>query len=125
MASKPAQLVSDSRTHLDLRGARVRNGVSLEHVMSITKIGRNFLEAIEAEEFGKLPGGVFNTSYLRQYAGATGYDPETLLAYYRAQTEENLAAASPASAVSSKECVSTSKRLAVRWFRMLSPEPRF
>jgi cytoskeletal protein RodZ len=42
----------------------------------------HFLRAIEAEEFEKLPGGIFNTSYLRQYARATGYDESELLAHY-------------------------------------------
>jgi cytoskeletal protein RodZ len=125
MASKPAQSFSGSRTPLDLRGARVRNGVSLEHVMESTKIGRNFLEAIEAEEFGKLPGGVFNTNYLRQYAEATGYDAVQLLAYYQSQLDAELSLSTSAAAGSSKGCAPTSKSFADRWFRMLLPEPRY
>ena len=48
-----------------------------------TKISLRFLKAIEKEEFDKLPGGIFSTSYLRQYAEAIGYDGEALVAHYR------------------------------------------
>jgi cytoskeletal protein RodZ len=46
-----------------------------------------FLEAIEAEEFGALPGGVYATSYIRQYCRAIGQDEAAILARYRAQAE--------------------------------------
>lgn len=47
-----------------------------------TKISIRFLRAIESEDFEKLPGGIFSTSYLRQYAAFIGYDEETLLSQY-------------------------------------------
>jgi len=46
------------------------------------KISMRFLRAIETEEFGKLPGGIFSTSYLRQYAAAIGYDEVELLMHF-------------------------------------------
>ena len=67
---------------LDLPRLRDRAGISLEEIASGTKISLRFLRAIEAEEFDQLPGGIFNTSYLRQYAAAIGYDEESLLAHY-------------------------------------------
>src|SRR5271170_5048437 len=67
---------------LDLPRFRVRAGVSLEQIAQSTKIGSRFLEAIEGEQFEQLPGGIFSTSYLRQYAGAIGYDEDALVAYY-------------------------------------------
>lgn len=68
---------------LHLTRVRERKGVSLEQIAANTKISTRFLLAIEAEEFHRLPGGVFNTSYLRQYAAAIGYEEEELLAHYR------------------------------------------
>ncbi|SRR6266436_9162680 len=64
--------------------SRLRNtaGISLEAIAAGTKISLRFLRAIEAEEFEQLPGGIFNTSYLRQYAAAIGYDEGHLLAHY-------------------------------------------
>src|SRR3982074_2086278 len=67
---------------LDLSRFRNSAGISLEQIASGTKISLRFLRAIEAEEFDQLPGGIFNTSYLRQYAAAIGYDEADLLAHY-------------------------------------------
>jgi cytoskeletal protein RodZ len=65
---------------LGLARWRQKQGVSLEQIAEQTKISPQFLQAIEAEEFQKLPGGIFSTSYLRQYASVVGLDPSELLA---------------------------------------------
>ena len=80
---KPAKPAPRPERALDLDHARKRSGVSLDAIASATKISVRFLQAIEAEEFEKLPGGIFTTSYLRQYAVAIGYDENALLAHYR------------------------------------------
>ena len=67
---------------LDLPRFRKRAGVSLEQIAQSTKISSRFLQAIEGEQFEQLPGGIFSTSYLRQYAEAIGYDEDALVAYY-------------------------------------------
>jgi cytoskeleton protein RodZ len=77
-----AQAFSKSNQRLDLPRFRRKTGVSLEDIAQETKISLLFLRAIEAEEFEKLPGGIFTTSYLRQYAAAIGYDQVELLAHY-------------------------------------------
>src|SRR5687767_7118848 len=59
-------------------------GVSLEAIAEATKISMMFLRAIEAAEFGKLPGGVYNTNYIRQYAACAGIDELSILARYSA-----------------------------------------
>jgi cytoskeletal protein RodZ len=56
--------------------------LSLEQIAAATKIGVRSLEAIERGDFRKLPGGIYNTSYIRQYARAIDYDESILLAYY-------------------------------------------
>jgi cytoskeleton protein RodZ len=78
--SKPPSPTCFSR--LDLARFRRKAGVSLEQIADRTKISLRFLRAIEAEEFEKLPGGIFSTSYLRQYAAAIGYDEVELLAHF-------------------------------------------
>lgn len=55
----------------------------LAFIAGSTRIGVRYLEDIERCQFGKLPGGVFTESYLRQYARAVGFDEAALLAYYR------------------------------------------
>jgi len=67
---------------LDLSRFRKNSGISLEDIAAETKISLRFLRAIEAEQFDKLPGGIFSTSYLRQYAAAIGFDEAELLAHY-------------------------------------------
>jgi cytoskeletal protein RodZ len=80
---KRAQPPQPARTSpLNLAASRLKRGISLEQIAEATKISIRFLRAIEDEEFEKLPGGIFNTSYLRQYAAATGLEETKLLAYY-------------------------------------------
>ena len=54
--------------HLNLSVCREKRGVTLEQIAERTKISMRFLRAIEEGEYVKLPGGIFATSYLRQYA---------------------------------------------------------
>ncbi len=75
-----ARSTGTERLHLSaLRQAR---GITLEQIADNTKISLRFLRAIEDEEFEKLPGGIFNTSYIRQYARAIDQEESDLLAYY-------------------------------------------
>jgi cytoskeletal protein RodZ len=71
----------------DLSAIRRRKGISLEAIAGSTKISKRYLEAIERSEFGQLPGGVFSTSYIRQYARAIDYDEWDLLASFAAALE--------------------------------------
>jgi hypothetical protein len=71
---------SDARTH------RIRSGVSLELICERTKISRHFLEAIEERAYQRLPGGIFDISYIRQYAEQIGYSAESLLEDYRSRS---------------------------------------
>ncbi|MCL4783454.1 MAG: helix-turn-helix domain-containing protein [Bryobacterales bacterium] len=68
----------------DLRSSR---GVTLEEIRDSTKIGMNFLRAIEEGAYHKLPGGIYDTSYIRQYAQAAGVDESALLQNYRRYTQ--------------------------------------
>jgi cytoskeleton protein RodZ len=61
-----------------LRRQRLQNRISLERVSLETKIGVRLLEAIEAGQFEKLPGGVFRRSFVLQYARALDLDPEEI-----------------------------------------------
>ena len=103
---------------LHLTRARERKGVSLAHIAANTKISTRFLIAIEAEEFHRLPGGVFNTSYLRQYAAAIGYEQEELLAHYRETIQPEEVLPEP----SSREA--RGEGLLSRCFRVLASAPR-
>ncbi|HWQ55855.1 MAG TPA: RodZ domain-containing protein [Bryobacteraceae bacterium] len=61
-----------------LRNERQRRKLDLDQVARETKISRKLLEAIEAEDFAKLPGGVFTKSFVRQYARVLGLDEDEI-----------------------------------------------
>lgn len=67
---------------LDLQAWRQLRGISLREIAESTKISLRFLQAIEEGDFEQLPGGIYNTSYIRQYARAIQYEEAELLAYY-------------------------------------------
>jgi cytoskeletal protein RodZ len=96
---------------LDLSRFRKKADVTLEQIADRTKISLRFLRAIEAEEFEKLPGGIFSTSYLRQYAAAIGYDEVELLTHF--DRKMNPQPLSPGT-----EPESGSRRFLDRWLRI-------
>lgn len=71
---------------LDLASWRESKGITLRQIADATKISLRFLEAIERGDFDQLPGGIYDRSYLRQYARAVGFEESRLLAYYEAVT---------------------------------------
>ena len=65
-----------------LKREREMREVTLKEVTTATRIGPRFLEALENEEWEKLPGGVFNRGFVRAIARFLGLDEENLLAEY-------------------------------------------
>lgn len=62
-----------------LRRERQRRNLELPMIAAELKISARFLEAMEQDEFAKLPGGVFTKSFLRQYASFLGLEAEELV----------------------------------------------
>ena len=62
---------------------RQKKGISLETIAASTKLSVRQLEAIESGDFSRLPGGIYNTNYIKQYARAIEFDEIDLLAFYR------------------------------------------
>ncbi|MBI4465090.1 MAG: helix-turn-helix domain-containing protein [Acidobacteria bacterium] len=65
-----------------LRREREARGISLEEISRQTKIGVRLLRTIEDEQFDRLPGGIFNKSFVRQYARYVGLDEEVAIQQY-------------------------------------------
>jgi len=84
----------EEKSVLGLSTIRRNRGVSLEQIADSTKISIRSLEAIEQGDFRKLPGGIYNTSYIRQYARAIEYDEGALLAFYSREMARSEATAS-------------------------------
>lgn len=66
----------------DLLIVRQKRGLSLQEISASTRIAASYFRAIEEGAFEKLPGGIYSTSYIRQYAKAIDYDENELLGYY-------------------------------------------
>ena len=81
-SSSPRSSRFSSAGHLNLSVWRQKRGVTLEQIAERTKISMRFLRAIEDGEYEKLPGGIFATSYLRQYAAAISFEESELLRDY-------------------------------------------
>jgi cytoskeletal protein RodZ len=71
-----------------LRRAREALGVSLREVSEQTRITMRHLEAIEADEYKHLPGGIFNKSFIKSYARAVRFDEQRALELYERTMRE-------------------------------------
>jgi cytoskeleton protein RodZ len=59
-----------------LRAARAARGISVREISVRTRIAVRSLEALEENEIGKLPGGIFSRAFVRAYAQEVGLDPD-------------------------------------------------
>jgi cytoskeleton protein RodZ len=65
------------------------SGISLEEIARNTKLKVTTLKAIEEANFDVLPGGIYNISYIRQYARAIGADEGSLVRLYQALCQDD------------------------------------
>jgi cytoskeleton protein RodZ len=80
---------------LGVRAWRLRRGITLAAIAASTKLSVPQLEAIEAGQFNRLPGGIYNTNYIKQYAQAIEFEEADLIAYYNHEFGPKVAPASP------------------------------
>jgi cytoskeleton protein RodZ len=65
-----------------LRLARETQGIALREISEQTRISMRYLEAIESDDYRRLPGGIFNRSFIRAYAKFVGYDEHEAIEDY-------------------------------------------
>jgi cytoskeleton protein RodZ len=65
----------EGRIGNELRQERRSRGIELEEVEAATGVRVRFLEAIEEEEWERLPGEFYARAFTRTYAGYLGLDP--------------------------------------------------
>ncbi len=65
-----------------LRTERERRGIALHDIAVGTRVSVRNLQALEAERFAELPGGVFNRGFVRAYARFCGLDEDKAVAGY-------------------------------------------
>ncbi len=72
-----------------LRLAREERGIPLRDICDQTRISVHYLEAIEANDYKRLPGGVFNRSFIKAYARCVGYDEREAIEGYTRYLREH------------------------------------
>ena len=89
---------------LGVKSWRLQKGISLEAIAASTKLSMRQLQAIESGDFSRLPGGIYNTNYIKQYARAIEFEETDLLTFYQdsctPMTTAAIAQARPPSRVS-------------------------
>jgi cytoskeletal protein RodZ len=98
-----------------LKQARSDKGVSLNDIATDTKIAVPTLEALERNDFGKLPGGIFARAFVRAYAVAVGVEPEGavtdfLTEYARWEKEREKTAKRPEISADDRDFVERQRR---------------
>ena len=78
-----------------LKRERDLREVSIDELTKATRISRRFLEALENEDWEKLPGGVFGHGFVRAIARYLGLDEEGLLGEYDLARAENALSPAP------------------------------
>ena len=71
-----------------LKSAREAKGLSIADIEKATKIQSRYLEAIEKNEFDKLPGDFYVRAFICQYAQVVGLDGKELLSDYHDDVPE-------------------------------------
>jgi transcriptional regulator with XRE-family HTH domain len=61
---------------------RAKRGLSLEDIAEKTKIRLDILDAIEKEQWDKLPPQPYVKGFLKSYCGALGIEPQEIIAIY-------------------------------------------
>ncbi|TGE32251.1 helix-turn-helix domain-containing protein [Desulfosporosinus sp. Sb-LF] len=92
-----------------LRVAREEKEWSLTYTEEITKIRVRYIQALEAEEYGVLPGTTYAKGYLRTYAKQLGLNPDEIIALFNESITSE-----PALVLEKSQMVVKSRPL---WFR--------
>ncbi|MEA2206074.1 MAG: hypothetical protein QOE77_2850 [Blastocatellia bacterium] len=88
--TKRSRLVLEMATTIGekLRTAREESGVSLRDISEQTRISMRYLEAIENDDYKRLPGGIFNKSFIKAYARYIAFDEKEAIESYLATLRE-------------------------------------
>ena len=72
-----------------LRLEREAHGIALRDISEQTRISMRYLEAIESDDYRRLPGGIFNRSFIRAYAKFVGFDEQEAIEEYTRTLREH------------------------------------
>ena len=66
-----------------LKTAREERGISMDQAVHETNISRNYLEALEKEEFDEFPAEAYLVGFLRNYSDFLGLDPDKIVGQFK------------------------------------------
>lgn len=72
-----------------LKEKRLLKELTLEEVAAKIKVKSEYLQALEASDFHTLPSSTFTKGFLKNYARVLHLNPDTILAMFRRDFEEN------------------------------------
>ena len=98
-----------------LRRARMERDLSLSDLAARTKLAIHVLQAIERNQFDRLPGGMFRKAYVRMIAVEVGLDPEEMAAGYCARFEPSPTPPLVADGNATRQA---------KWVEQLTPSPK-
>ena len=98
-----------------LRRAREHRDMTLNDLARRTKLPIHVLQAIERNDFARLPGGMFRKAYVRTVASEVGLNPDEIAAAYHARFELPVEPQSVASPDAARQ---------TEWIEQLTPSPR-
>jgi cytoskeleton protein RodZ len=106
-----------------LKQAREAQGLSLKEIALRTKISVSALEAVERNDFTRLPGGIFGRSFIRAFALEVGMDPDATVARFideleRSEREAALRGAIRPEITPDDQRFLARQRRAVTWLRV-------
>jgi cytoskeletal protein RodZ len=89
-----------------LRETREAQGIRIEEAANVTRIGKNYLIAMEDEAFDRLPSPAYVKGFLRVYAGFLGLSGDEIVALY----EKSLPQPQPLHSLENEEEAPPSRR---------------
>lgn len=78
-----------------VKSARVRKKFSIKHLEDITKIKSDFIDAIEKQDWGKLPNFSTTLGFIKSIAGAIDIDEKTAVAVFKRDYPPKVQAVNP------------------------------
>jgi len=98
---------------LYLRSRRESLGLTLEEIVRLTRIGSEYIKAIEEERWNDLPAAVFAKGFIRAYCQALREPPDEVLARYDQFQAQERAPFLPLSRDRTPQAISSALRLSV------------
>jgi cytoskeleton protein RodZ len=72
----------------ELRQEREGRGVSVDQICAVTKVSSRHVEALEADRYEELPGGVFRKGIVRSYISVVGLEESIWIERFEASLRE-------------------------------------